>query len=143
MSKLVINGGNRVGGRIRVDGSKNSVLPILAATILNKGESIIRDCPKLKDVEIMLEILKTLGCKVKREENVVIIDSSTLNSTEIPQELAAEMRSSIILMGSILSRYKNVTISYPGGCDILLAHKFLAQLSNIMLRKFILHIDNF
>ena len=122
MSKLIVTGGKRLQGEITIEGSKNAVLPILAATILNGGINVIKNCPKLKDVEIALEILRKLGCKVKVEGNTVILDSSTLNKTEIPEDLASEMRSSIIFMGPMLARCKKVTISYPGGCVILLAH---------------------
>lgn len=96
MSKLIVTGGQKLKGEIVVEGSKNAVLPILAATVLNDGISVIKNCPRLRDVEIMLEILRKLGCKVKFEEDVVTIDSSTINSTEIPEDLAVEMRSSII-----------------------------------------------
>ena len=71
------------------------------------------------DVEVILDILKTIGCKVKVEDNVAIIDSSTISSTIVPESLASEMRSSIILMGPLLAREGKVTISYPGGCVTL------------------------
>ncbi len=122
MSKFVVTGGKKLKGEITIEGSKNAVLPILAATVLNGGINIIKNCPKLKDVEIALEILKKIGCKVKVEGDTVILDSSTLNKTEIPEDLASEMRSSILFMGPMLARCKKVTISYPGGCVILLAH---------------------
>jgi len=122
MSKLVVKGGQKLKGEITVEGSKNAVLPILAATVLNSGISRIKNCPRLSDVQIMLEILKKVGCKVNFEGDTVTVDSSTMNSTDIPEDLAVEMRSSIIFMGPILSRFKKVTISYPGGCVSLLAH---------------------
>ncbi|OPZ83426.1 MAG: UDP-N-acetylglucosamine 1-carboxyvinyltransferase 1 [Firmicutes bacterium ADurb.Bin419] len=122
MSKLVVTGGQKLKGEITVEGSKNAVLPILAATVLNDGISVIKNCPRLSDVETMLEILKQLGCKVSFEGDTVTVDSSTMNSTEVSEDLAVEMRSSIIFMGPILSRFKKVTISYPGGCVWLLAH---------------------
>lgn len=121
MSKLIVTGGQKLRGEITVEGSKNAVLPILAATVLNDGISIIKNCPRLSDVQIMLEILKKIGCKVSFEGDTVIVDSSTINSTDIPEDLAVEMRSSIIFMGPILSRFKKVTISYPGECVWLLA----------------------
>ncbi|HOQ36426.1 MAG TPA: UDP-N-acetylglucosamine 1-carboxyvinyltransferase [Acetivibrio sp.] len=124
MSKFVVTGGQKLKGEIVVEGSKNAVLPILAATVLNDGISVIKNCPKLRDVEIMLEILRKLGCKVSFEGNVVTVDSSTINSTQIPEDLAVEMRSSIIFLGPLLSRFKNVTISYPGECENLLAHLY-------------------
>lgn len=115
MSKLVVIGGQKLKGEITVEGSKNAVLPILAATILNSGINIIKNCPRLRDVEMALEILKVLGCKVNVEDNVVTVDSSDINLTEIPEDLAAEMRSSIIFLGPMLARCGKVTISYPGG----------------------------
>lgn len=118
MSKLVITGGQKLKGEIVVDGSKNAVLPILAATVLNGGINIIKNCPGLKDVHIMIEILKRIGCKVQFEENTLIVDSSTVNSTIVPEDFAVEMRSSIVFLGPILSRFGRVTIGHPGGCDI-------------------------
>jgi UDP-N-acetylglucosamine 1-carboxyvinyltransferase len=109
-------------GEVTVEGAKNAVLPILAATVLNEGLNVIRNCPDLKDVEITLKILDNIGCKVSKENDVVMIDSSTINSTFIPEDLASEMRSSIIFMGPILAKYGKVTISYPGDCVTLLAH---------------------
>ncbi len=116
MSKLIVTGGNRLKGEIAVEGSKNAVLPVLAAAILNRGESVIKNCPRLRDVEVMLEILNTIGCKAKMEGDVITINSSVVSETLIPVDLAAEMRSSIIFMGPMLARCGKVTISYPGGC---------------------------
>jgi|GEM_PF-209518 UDP-N-acetylglucosamine 1-carboxyvinyltransferase len=116
MSKLMITGGTRLQGEIEVEGSKNAVLPILAASLLNGGESIIKNCPRLRDVEVMLGILKRIGCSVKMEGDVIVVNSSNIRETQIPVELAAEMRSSIIFMGPMLARCGKVTISYPGGC---------------------------
>ena len=120
MSKIIINGGQKLKGDIIVEGSKNAVLPILAATVLNGGINVIKNCPKINDVYIMIKILQTIGCKVSFEENCCIVDSSTITSTEIPDDLAAEMRSSIIFMGPVLARGGKVTISYPGGYVTLL-----------------------
>lgn len=116
MSRIIVAGGNRLKGEIAVEGSKNAVLPVLAAAILNGGESIIKNCPRLRDVEVMLEILKTIGCKAKMEGDVITVNSAGINETRIPVDLAAEMRSSIIFMGPMLARCGKVTISYPGGC---------------------------
>ncbi|MCX8130136.1 MAG: UDP-N-acetylglucosamine 1-carboxyvinyltransferase [Clostridia bacterium] len=122
MSRIIITGGQKLKGEIPVEGSKNAVLPILAATVLNGGINVIRNCPRLRDVEIMLEILEKVGCKVNMEENTVIVDSSVVNNFEIPEELATEMRSSVIFIGPMLARCGKVTICYPGGCVILWAH---------------------
>jgi len=121
MSKIIVTGGQKLKGELSIEGSKNAVLPILAATVLNGGTNIIKNCPKLKDVEIAIEILKRLGCKANVEGDVVILDSSTLNKTEVPEDLAAEMRSSILFLGPMLARCKKVTISYPGECVSLWA----------------------
>ena len=116
MSKLIVTGGSRLKGEIAVEGSKNAVLPVLAAAILNGGESVIKNCPRLRDVEVMIEILKTIGCKAKMEGDVITVNSTVVSETLIPVDLAAEMRSSIIFMGPMLARCGKVTISYPGGC---------------------------
>ena len=116
MSKLIVNGGAKLKGEISVDGSKNAILPILAATILNGKQSVIKNCPRLRDVEVMLEILKSIGCKARMEGDVITVDSANIKETLIPVDLAAEMRSSIIFMGPVLARCGKVTISYPGGC---------------------------
>lgn len=118
MSLYRIIGGNRLKGSIKVEGAKNAVLPILAATILNGGESILENVPDLNDVETMLEILKNLGCYVSRQGSRVIVDSSSITSNEIPTVLVKRMRSSIILLGSLLGRTGKVVSSYPGGCAI-------------------------
>ena len=118
MSRLIINGGNRIHGETRIGGAKNSVLPILAATVLNGGINIVHDIPKLLDVDIMEKILVSLGCSIKREKRTIIVDSKQLISYEIPEELVREMRSSIIFLGAMLSRYGKVRASYPGGCEI-------------------------
>ena len=119
MSRFVITGGTKLEGEIVVEGSKNAVLPILAASLLNGGESIIKNCPRLRDVEVMIEILKKIGCSAKMEGGVITVNSSSIKETQIPVDLAAEMRSSIIFMGPMLARCGKVTISYPGGCDTL------------------------
>ena len=116
MSKIVVIGGKKLKGEIEVEGSKNAVLPILAATILNGGLNVIKNCPKLSDVEVTLQILSKIGCRVSVDKDIVTIDSSTVESTEIPDDLAGEMRASLIFMGPILARFGKVTISYPGGC---------------------------
>lgn len=126
MSKIIVTGGQKLKGEISIEGSKNAVLPILAATVLNSGISVIKNCPKLKDVEIAIEILKRLGCKVNIEGNIVTLDSSTLNRTKVPEDLAAEMRSSILFLGPMLARCKKVTISYPGECVSLWAQPVAA-----------------
>jgi UDP-N-acetylglucosamine enolpyruvyl transferase len=137
MSKIIVTGGQKLKGEIEVEGSKNAVLPILAATILNSGISVIKNCPKLKDVEIALKILGKIGCKIKWDDKALVVDSSTLNKTKIPEDLAAEMRSSIIFMGPMLARCKEVTISYPGGCVTLRAQYRFGHIKFSLKRRII------
>lgn len=118
MSAFVIKGGRRISGSLRVQGSKNSVLPILAATVLTEGKSVIHNCPKLSDTDGTIKILKNLGCKVIREGSSIIVDSSDISSAEIPEKLMREMRSSVIFLGAILGRMNSAVISTPGGCEI-------------------------
>lgn len=118
MGKLIVRGGNKLAGEVDVSGAKNSVLPILAATVLNGGMNVIHNIPNLSDVSIMIKILVAVGCSVKKEGSTVIVDSSGLNNYEIPEYLVREMRSSIIVLGSMLARCGQVRISYPGGCEL-------------------------
>ncbi len=118
MSKLIITGGKRLSGEITAHGAKNSVLPILAATVLCDGVSVIHNCPHLSDVNAALKILRHLGCKCRFEDNTVTVDSSNLKCTRIPDELMREMRSSVMFLGSILGRCSRASISMPGGCEL-------------------------
>lgn len=118
MEKYIINGGSRLVGEISIQGAKNSVLPILAATVISGKTSTIYNIPKLRDVDIMTKILTSLGAKVVLDDNVINVDSSGVNNISLPEELVREMRSSIILMGAMLSRFGEVKIAFPGGCEI-------------------------
>lgn len=117
MSEYHIEGGNRLSGSVKIGGSKNAILPILASTVINGSESIIHNCPLILDTFISKAILESIGCKVKIEGNTMIVDSSTANKHEVPEHLVREMRSSIIFLGGLLGRFGKVTISYPGGCE--------------------------
>lgn len=114
MSSYIIEGGKKLQGITYVSGSKNASLPIMAATILNKGISKLYNIPNIHDTQMMIEILKSLGCKVKKNANKVVIDSSNVTKFEIPENLMREMRSSVVLAGGIIGRYKQATFSYPG-----------------------------
>jgi UDP-N-acetylglucosamine 1-carboxyvinyltransferase len=118
VEKYIINGGNRLTGELSISGAKNAVLPILAATVISGNKSTISNIPNLRDVQIMKDILLTLGCTVEHEGNTITVDSKPLDKIIVPEELVGEMRSSIILMGAMLSRTGEVIISYPGGCEI-------------------------
>jgi len=118
MDRFVIKGGRRLEGEIKVDGSKNSVLPILAATIISGKESVIHNVPELRDVELLIGLLRTIGCKCFFENGTIIVRSHNPLDTAIPEKPVREMRSSIILMGAMLARHGQVKISFPGGCEI-------------------------
>ena len=118
MSKFIIQGGKKLEGKVKISGSKNAALPIIAATILNKGKTTLYNVPKIQDVSTMFEILKEIGGKVTKKNNKVIIDTSNIHKFEIPETLMRQMRSSVILAGALLGRYKEARFSYPGGCDI-------------------------
>lgn len=118
MEKYIINGGNKLYGSVKIQTAKNSVLPILAATVLTDGKVKILNVPHISDVKNMVKILSCLGCKTVYENDNIIIDSSYADCFEIPSALAHELRSSVFLLGSVISRFKMAKIAYPGGCDI-------------------------
>ena len=118
MSSYIIKGGSRLEGIVKISGSKNASLPIIAATILNKGITTLYNVPNIQDTQMMYEIIKLLGGKVQKKKNKVIINTTNINKYEIPDELMHKMRSSVILVGAIVGRYKTATFTYPGGCEI-------------------------
>lgn len=118
MSKLVISGGRKIDGTILAHGAKNSALPLLAATLLCKGESVLHNCPNLSDVDAAIKILNYLGCYCKREGNTVTVNSSVVTKNEIPDDLMREMRSSIVFLGAIIGRTGGAIVSSPGGCEL-------------------------
>ena len=118
MEKLLINGGQRLYGSLEIQRAKNAVLPLLAASVMTDERVRIRNIPKISDAENMLHILRELGCKIHRDGNDAVIDSSNAASHEIPAVMTKEIRSSIFMLGSVLTRFHRAKISYPGGCDI-------------------------
>ncbi len=118
MSKIVIEGKKVLAGKVRVHGAKNSVLPILAATVLNGGQNVIYDCPRIKDVYSSLEILRHIGCTYTWEGNKLTVNSENVFCHHIPESLMSEMRSSVIFLGALVARCKKALISLPGGCNL-------------------------
>lgn len=118
MGKYIIKGGNKLNGEVFISGAKNAVLPILASTVLNSGICILKNVPMLLDTFVAIDILRDLGCKVTYGENTVVINSKDMNKTNVKEELVKKMRSSIIFLGAIISRFKEASISYPGGCNL-------------------------
>lgn len=118
MSKYIIKGGKKIEGIVNISGSKNASLPIIAASILNSGKTTLYNVPDIHDTKMMFEIIKKLGGTVEKKNNKIVIDTSKIDKYEIPEELMRKMRSSVILAGGLLGRYRKATFSYPGGCDI-------------------------
>lgn len=118
MCKYIIQGGNRLCGNIKIQGAKNAVLPILAASVMVPGKTMLHNCPNIYDVKITLEILRHLGCKTTHIGNTVTVDSTNITNYIIPEELTRKMRSSVIFTGAILSRLSIAKCSYPGGCEL-------------------------
>ena len=123
MVKLLIEGGNRLSGAVRVDSSKNALLPIIAACVLVDGQVTLLDVPKISDTDNMLHILAGVGCRVRREGADVHIDASGLSCSEINSasamsSSAQKIRGSLIVLGALLGRFKSARIPYPGGCAI-------------------------
>lgn len=118
MKAYLITGGSALEGSIEVQGAKNSVLPVLAASLMGRGESVIHNVPRLSDVDASLKILRRLGCRAERSGGTVTVDASALTSCEVPDDLMREMRSSVIFLGAILARLGAAEMSYPGGCEL-------------------------
>ncbi len=118
MENLIINGGRKLNGKVDLQGSKNSALPILSACVAVDGISVIHNCPDLTDVAAALKILEHIGCRIKREGHTVIVDATGANRFDIPEKLMREMRSSIVFLGALLSRFGAACVSSPGGCEI-------------------------
>ena len=118
MSSYIIDGGNKLEGVVKISGSKNSSLPIIAATILNAGKTTLYNVPNIKDTQMMFKILEILGAKVEKKNGKIKIDTSKIERFEIPPDLMHKMRSSVILAGALIGRYRKAIFSYPGGCDI-------------------------
>ena len=118
MEKLIINGGNELYGYVDVQGAKNSVLPLYAASILTDKKVVIKNVPNLVDVHNMGKILTLLGAEIDYKDKVAQITTKNMKSSEIPSMLARELRSSIFLLGSVLGRLKFAKVAFPGGCDI-------------------------
>jgi UDP-N-acetylglucosamine 1-carboxyvinyltransferase len=119
VEKLVIQGGKRLHGRVAASGSKNAALPILAACLLAEGTSVIRNVPKLSDVEILLAILRELGCRVDwRKDGAIEIEVKDESNSTASYELVSKMRASVCVLGPLIGRRKTARVSMPGGCVI-------------------------
>lgn len=120
MAKYLVKNSGPLKGEVTVSGAKNSVLPIMAATLLADEECLIHDAPDLRDVDVMCKIMEGLGVKVKTDlkNNILSLDSSEINTNEAPAELVKRMRASILTMGPLLARFGSARVALPGGCAI-------------------------
>lgn len=118
MSRIVINGGHRLYGSVAVHGSKNAVLPVMAASLMNQGITVIRNCPDIADVRSMQKILEFLGCKVQYKSGCMLIDTVEARFEELGADFTKPFRGSSILIGPMLARFGKAKIAPPGGCDI-------------------------
>lgn len=111
-----IKGGKPLAGTVKISGSKNAALPLIAASVLTKGDCILHEVPRLRDTDTMLEILRFLGANTTVDGTTVTINTDALTSRTIPHELVSKLRGSIVLLGSLLARFGDVEMAYPGGC---------------------------
>lgn len=118
MQKLIINGGKKLCGEIRIQGAKNAALPIMAGAVLCEEKVVLHNCPKISDVYAAMRILTYLGCKASFEGNTVVIDPRNISCSVVPEELMREMRSSIFFLGAVLGKTGQCRLSLPGGCDL-------------------------
>ncbi|MFY9189038.1 MAG: UDP-N-acetylglucosamine 1-carboxyvinyltransferase [bacterium] len=118
MDKFLITGGKPLQGSVRIAGAKNATLPIMAASLLCPGSSEIKEVPNLRDVHMMKEILPLLGAKIESGPGWCRVNAAKVASSQVPERLMREMRSSVFLMGALLGRLRKVKVSYPGGCAI-------------------------
>ncbi len=118
MDEILIRGGKRLAGDVRISGAKNSALPILASTILGGGECVITNVPRVVDVLTMGKLLGILGAKVSHEGNRAVIQVDAIESTEAPYDLVKTMRASVLVLGPLVARWGEAKVSLPGGCAI-------------------------
>src|SRR3989338_10332394 len=112
-----LRGGIPLQGEVTISGSKNAVLPLLAASVLSEGEMVFQNVPRIRDVEVMLRILEYLGAATSfSPEGTVRVCTDHLRSKPIPEELVSRLRGSIVLLGPLLARFGIVEMAYPGGC---------------------------
>lgn len=118
MDKFMIEGGKKLYGSVRAQSAKNSVLPLLAASILTEQKVVIREAPAISDVACMAQILRELGAEVSFRGEDIVIESANATSHKLSSALTKELRSSVFMLGSLLTRFHRAVIAYPGGCDI-------------------------
>ena len=118
LARLIVSKSDRLVGEVMVSGAKNAVLPIIAATLLVEGKSVIKGVPNLSDVNVMCDLLRYLGAVVEFENDTLTIDAKNITKNEAPYELVGKIRASFLVLGPLIARFKRATVSMPGGCPI-------------------------
>ncbi len=118
MEKFIISGGSRLCGRVEIQSAKNSILPLISASIIKEGKTVIERCPKIGDVLVMCEIIKSLGGKYHFEGDLLFLDTENLNSWVLPPSLTSEIRASLFTVGALICRFGCASLRMPGGCNI-------------------------
>ena len=114
----MVRGKKPLKGQVKISGSKNATLPIMAASLLSSEEVILSGVPDLEDINVMSEVLRILGAKVRRDKDILIIYSRTIDSVEVPEHISRKMRASNLVMGALLARFNQARVAHPGGCAI-------------------------
>lgn len=118
MDKFIINGGKKLSGKVEISGAKNAILPIMTATLLAKGKSVLHNVPHLNDIKMMAHVLRVIGARVDYHDGILEIDATHASFFEAPYELVSKMRASIYVLGPLLARFGQSKVSFPGGCAI-------------------------
>lgn len=118
LDKIIVTGGRKLSGEVRISGAKNSVLPIIVATLLAEGRCVLDDVPRLADVQIIKDVLESLGADITFTDNTMEVDGAPVNKVQAPIEYIKKMRASVLIMGPLLARFGRAVLSLPGGCAI-------------------------
>ena len=118
MDKFIINGGKKLSGKVEISGAKNAILPIMTATLLAKGKSVLHNVPHLNDIKMMSHVLRVIGARVDYHDGILEIDATHASYIEAPYELVSKMRASIYVLAPLLARFGQSKVSFPGGCAI-------------------------
>ncbi|NWO15063.1 UDP-N-acetylglucosamine 1-carboxyvinyltransferase [Virgibacillus sp.] len=119
MEKIIVRGGHQLQGTVKVEGAKNAVLPVIAASLIaSEGKSVIKDVPELADVYTINQVLENMNASVHFDNNTVTVDASNRLTTEAPFEYVRKMRASVLVIGPLLARYGHAKVAMPGGCAI-------------------------
>lgn len=118
LDKIIVTGSRKLSGEVRISGAKNSVLPIIVATLLAEGRCVLDDVPRLADVQIIKDVLESLGADITFTDNTMEVDGAPVNKVQAPIEYIKKMRASVLIMGPLLARFGRAVLSLPGGCAI-------------------------